>query len=168
MKYIGATSISAAAVLTAFYINVRRQRRINLLEKLSEFFGAFACFSELTPEDAAKTVCRLAQTRDFGALGFLMPFSTRCVDANVKAVWREETAAFRGSVLLSPDQRERLSSFADHFGMTSLTAFSDACRKYEALFAEDCRREKQRMEKKSTVTIGAGLLAAALILIVCW
>ena len=139
-----------------------------MLGMLSDFFGAFACFSELTPEDAAKTVRRLAQSRSFGALGFLMPFSTRCVDANVKEVWREETAAFRGGAMLTQEQRDKLASFADHFGMTSLTLFTDACRKYEAMFAEDCRRERQRMEKKAAVTFSAGLLAAVLILIVCW
>lgn len=168
MKYIGAVSLSCTAVLTAFYVNLRRRRRADLLEKLSDFFGAFACFSELTPEDAAKTVRRLAQNRDFGALSFLMPFSVRCIDANVKAVWREETANFRGSALLTQEQREKLSSFADHFGMTTLSFFTDACRKYETMFAEDSRREKQRLEKKGTVTISAGVLAAVLILIVCW
>ncbi len=138
------------------------------MARLSDFFGAFASFSELTPRDAAKTVRRLAQTRGFGSLGFLMPFSSRCADDNVREVWREETASFSGSALLTGEQRELLGSFADHFGMTSLTQFTSACRKYEALFAEQCRREKQQMEKTGALTLSAGILAAALILIVCW
>ncbi len=138
------------------------------MAKLSDFFGAFASFSELTPKDAAKTVRHLAQTRNFGSLGFLMPFSMRCADANVKEVWREETASFSGSALLTGAQRELLASFADHFGLTSLSLFTDACRKYESLFAEQARQEKQHMEKTGALTFSAGLLAAALILIVCW
>ena len=149
-------------------MNLRRRRRAALLGRLSEFFGAFASFAELSPKDAAKTVRRLAQTRDFGSLGFLMPFSLRSVDANVKEVWREETASFSGSALLTGEQRELLSSFADHFGLTSLSLFTEACRRYEALFADQCRRERQRMEKTDTLTFSAGLLGAALILIVCW
>lgn len=149
-------------------MNIRRRRRADLLAKLSDFFGAFASFSELTPKDAAKTVRRLAQTRNFGSLGFLMPFSMRCADANVKEVWREETASFSGSALLTGEQRELLASFAEHFGLISLSLFTQACRKYEALFAEQCRREKQHMEKTGALTLSAGVLAAALILIVCW
>ena len=154
--------------MTVFYLNRRRRRRADLLGKLSEFFGAFACFSELTPEDAAKTVKHLAQTRNFDALSFLMPFSNRCTDADVREVWREETGSFQGSSLLSPEQRVLLASFSDHFGMTSLALFTEACRKYEDLFAEERKKERQRMEKNSSVVTGVGLLAAALILIVCW
>ena len=139
-----------------------------MLQKLSEFFAAFASFAELSPRDAARTVRRLAQTRDFGALGFLMPFSLRCLDANVKEVWREEVALFDGASLLTDEESVLLSGFADQFGITSLTAFMEACRRYSALFEGYARREKEKLEKTGAITIGAGVLAAALIAVVCW
>ena len=168
MRYIGAGALSCAALMTAFYVNARKRRRADLLQKLSEFFAAFAAFSELSPRDAAGTVRRLAQTRDFGALGFLMPFSLRCLDANVKEVWREEAALFDGASLLTGEEAALLAAFADRFGMTSLAAFTEACRKYAALFGEYARREKQDLEKTAALTAGAGVLAAAMIAVVCW
>ena len=168
MRYIGTGALSCAAVMTAFYVNTRKRRRADLLQKLSDFFAAFASFSELSPRDAAKTVRLLAQTRDFGALGFLMPFSLRCKDANVKDVWREEVALFDGASLLTGEERALLAGFADRFGMTSLSAFTEACRKYAALFEGYAEREKQKLEKTGALTVGAGVLAAALIAVVCW
>ena len=154
--------------MTAIYLNLRNRRRVELLERLSDFFDAFACFSELSPKDAVHTAGRLAKTERFAVLGFLAPFSANGENADVKEVWCAETGAFGGSAVLTPEQRERLASFSEHFGMTSLSLFVGACRKYEAYFAEERRKEKQRLEKKGTLTISAGLLAAALILIVCW
>ena len=141
---------------------------MTLLRRLSEFFAAFASFSELAPRDAARTVRRLAESESFGSLGFLMPFSRRCADANVRQVWREETASFAGGAVLTEEQRRLLADFAEQFGLTSLERFTAACRNYEALFASEAEKEKQSLEKTETLTAGAGVLGAALILIVCW
>ena len=97
-----------------------------------------------------------------------MPFSLRCRDANVKEVWREEVAQFDGASLLTDEEKALLTGFADHFGMTSLSAFTEACRKYAVLFEEYAGREKQKLEKTGALTVGAGVLAAALITVVCW
>ena len=139
-----------------------------MLRRLSEFFGAFASVSELFPRDAAATVKRLAETEAFGSLGFLTPFAERCADADVRQVWREETASFPGGAVLSGEQRARLVAFSEQFGLTPLERFTDGCRKYETMFAGYAASEGLRLEKTGAVTFGAGLLAAALIVIVCW
>lgn len=141
---------------------------MRLLLKLSDFFAAFASFSDLAPQDAAKTVLRLARTRDFGSLGFLTPFSIRCKKENAKEVWREEIDLFKDSSLLSGEELTLLKDFSDYFGITTLHSFTDACRKYAAAFEGYYKKEKQSLEKSGTVTIGVGFLAAALIAIVCW
>ncbi len=139
-----------------------------MLRKLSEFFGAFSSFSELSPHDAAATVRRLSETETFGSLAFLTPFSSRCADANVRQVWREEIASFSGSAIMTVEQRRRLADFADQFGLTPLEQFTDACRKYEALFSGFADAEQKCADNKGKVTFSAGLLAAALIVIICW
>ena len=111
---------------------------------------------------------RLATAGGFGQLAFLLPFADRCTDANVRQVWREETASFRGASLLTAEERELLSGFAERFGMTSLADFTEACRKYAALFEKLREKDRREREKTGPLTIGAGALAAALILIVCW
>ena len=98
----------------------------------------------------------------------MLPFADRCADGDVRQAWREETAAFSGASLLSPEERELLAGFADRFGITTLTAFTEACRKYAALFAGFYEKDRREREQKGPLTLGAGVLAAALILIVCW
>ena len=149
-------------------MNARRKKRGALLGRLADFFAAFGAFSELFPLDAADTARRLATAGGFGELGFLLPFADRCSGGDVRRVWREETASFRGASLLSAQERELLSGFADRFGLTSLAVFTEACRKYAALFEGLCEKDRREREKAGPLTLGAGALAAALILIVCW
>ena len=147
-------------------MNQRRRRRVKILLKLSDFFTSLASFSEISPRDAACAVGRLARSRDFGLLSFLLPFSLRCGDANVREVWREEAAAFSGYPLLREEEKELLCGFADCFGVTTLSAFTEACRKYAGLFAAAGEKEKRDYEKSGALTVGAGVLSAALIAIV--
>ena len=139
-----------------------------LLGRLADFFAAFGAFSELSPRDAAATARRLAAVGGFGELPFLRPFADRSTDADVRRVWREETASFRGASLLTAEERELLSGFADRFGMTSLADFTEACRRYAARFEAFLEKDRREREKTGSLTLGAGVLAAALILIVCW
>ena len=165
MKLLGAVALSGAAVMTAVCVDRRKKRRVRLLAELSEFFAALATLSELAPRDAAQTVMRLARTRSFGLLGFLLPFAGRCEAANVRQVWREETASFPAAALLQPEERALLSDFADRFGVTSLAAFTAACRQYAEAFSGYHTREKAHYEQTGRLTVGVGVLAAVLMVI---
>ena len=118
--------------------------------------------------DAAAAARRLAQNGGFGKLGFLPPFADRCQGADVRRVWREETASFSDASLLTGEERELLEGFADRFGLTSLAAFTEACRQYAALFAGFREKDRREREKNGSLLLGAGALAAALLLIVFW
>ena len=165
MKYAGALALAGAAVMAAVCVNLRKKRRAALFAQLSEFFTALASFSEIAPRDAAETVGRLARTRDFRLLGFLTPFADRCQNGDVREAWRRETASFPGAALLNGEEQALLSGFADHFGLTSLSAFTQVCRRYAEAFAGYHVKEKRNYEETGRLTAGVGVLAAALIVI---
>ena len=132
---------------------------------LSEFFPAFASLISVSPVNAADTAGRLAQC-GFSSLGFLVPFAKRGADGDLRRIWREEIKNFSGSGLLAGAERDMLLSFSDCFGMTSLERFSSACGKYGAYFADRSEKEKENAEKNGRLTLGTGVLAALLIIIV--
>ena len=168
MRYIGAAALSCAALLISVWLNARRKRRGALLGRLADFFTAFGAYTELSPLDVAAAARRLARNGGFGQLGFLPPFADRCDGADVRRVWREETASFSDASLLTGEERELLEGFADRFGLTSLAAFTEACRQYAALFAGFREKDRREREKNGSLLLGAGALAAALLLIVFW
>ena len=97
----GATGIGKAAAQEF----LREGARVAILGRRKEPLEAFAREAkeegyeiyhescDVTDRAAVQAFAdRVAES--FGSLGFLMPFSRRCADANVRQVWREETASF--------------------------------------------------------------------------